>query len=373
SLERQQLPFLTREALCRTLQQRRVELLTITAPEGEPGARPLGERKLVFITARVHPGETPAQFIVHGVIDFLTGNTPRAQALRGNVVFKIVPMLNPDGVVNGNYRCSYLGFDLNRHWLEPSDWAHPEILSVKTLVAKLHEDPSVNLDFFVDIHAHSVGTNSFMYGNNVPDRRNQFVATPCSSGRIPPTSPWVEPGAKTSVAVTAPLQQQSSQSQRTSVKEGDVHPLTRTTLPISAQVAKRPPSAPASASSPPPEQFDTTSGVGDRTARGAGTEVAGKVPDPYGGVASVFPRMLATNAPDFSFARSKFDADPNKEGTGRRALGQLLSPDVLCFTLEVSFYASQRDDGVGLVPYTRGGYIDLGRALASTFFDFYGL
>lgn len=49
-----------------------------------------------------------------------------------------------------------------------------------------------------------------------------------------------------------------------------------------------------------------------------------------------------------------------KEGTGRRALGQLLSPDVLCFTLEVSFYASRRDDA-GLVPYTRAGYVDLGR------------
>lgn len=49
-----------------------------------------------------------------------------------------------------------------------------------------------------------------------------------------------------------------------------------------------------------------------------------------------------------------------KEGTGRRALGQLLSPDVLCFTLEVSFYASHRD-GVGLVPYTRSGYVELGR------------
>ena len=49
-----------------------------------------------------------------------------------------------------------------------------------------------------------------------------------------------------------------------------------------------------------------------------------------------------------------------KEGTGRRALGHLLSPDVLCFTLEVSFYASHRD-GVGLVPYTRVGYVELGR------------
>ena len=51
--------------------------------------------------------------------------------------------------MNGNYRCSYLGFDLNRHWLTPSAWAQPEILSVKTLVAQLHEDPSADLDFYV--------------------------------------------------------------------------------------------------------------------------------------------------------------------------------------------------------------------------------
>lgn len=56
---------------------------------------------------------------------------------------------SPTGVVNGNYRCSYLGFDLNRHWLAPSAWAQPEILSVKNLVTELHEDPSADLDFYV--------------------------------------------------------------------------------------------------------------------------------------------------------------------------------------------------------------------------------
>lgn len=52
SLERQDMPFFQREVLSRTLQQRRIELLTITAPEGEPGARPFRDRKWVFMSAR---------------------------------------------------------------------------------------------------------------------------------------------------------------------------------------------------------------------------------------------------------------------------------------------------------------------------------
>ncbi|GAA6079849.1 cytosolic carboxypeptidase 6, partial [Tachysurus ichikawai] len=37
-------------------------------------------------------------------IDFLVSQHPVAQVLRDHVVFKIVPMLNPDGVYLGNYR-----------------------------------------------------------------------------------------------------------------------------------------------------------------------------------------------------------------------------------------------------------------------------
>ena len=47
--------------------------------------------------------------MMKGVIEFLVSNTAEAHALRENFVFKIVPMLNPDGVINGNYRCSLAG------------------------------------------------------------------------------------------------------------------------------------------------------------------------------------------------------------------------------------------------------------------------
>lgn len=57
--------------------------------------------------------------MMQGCIDFLTGNSPEAEYLRESCVFKIVPMVNPDGVIHGNYRCSLAGCDLNRRWKNP--------------------------------------------------------------------------------------------------------------------------------------------------------------------------------------------------------------------------------------------------------------
>lgn len=39
-----------------------------------------------------------------GIIDFLVSHHPIAKVLRDHLVFKIAPMLNPDGVYLGNYR-----------------------------------------------------------------------------------------------------------------------------------------------------------------------------------------------------------------------------------------------------------------------------
>jgi murein tripeptide amidase MpaA len=39
-----------------------------------------------------------------------------AREIRKQAVFKIIPMINPDGVVFGNYRTSLSGKDLNRQF-----------------------------------------------------------------------------------------------------------------------------------------------------------------------------------------------------------------------------------------------------------------
>lgn len=52
--------------------------------------------------------------MMKGVLDYLASDSLQAVALRDKFVLKIVPMLNPDGVIVGNYRCSLAGGDLNR-------------------------------------------------------------------------------------------------------------------------------------------------------------------------------------------------------------------------------------------------------------------
>jgi murein tripeptide amidase MpaA len=40
-------------------------------------------------------------------------------------------MVNPDGVIHGNYRSNLSGSDLNRKWQNPNKFLHPEIYYLK--------------------------------------------------------------------------------------------------------------------------------------------------------------------------------------------------------------------------------------------------
>ena len=71
-------------------------------------------------------------------------------------------MLNPDGVITGNYRTSLGGYDLNRQWLNPSNKASPEIYAMKDMIRKTLECRKIEM--FVDIHGHSRQKNLFIYG-----------------------------------------------------------------------------------------------------------------------------------------------------------------------------------------------------------------
>ena len=146
--------------MCRSIAGNPVDLLIITNLESSQDA--IAERPAIVISSRVHPGESNASFIMEGIIEYLMSNDMVAQILRNMYVFKIVPMLNPDGVIVGNYRSSLGGYDLNRQWLNPSMRLSPEIYTMKDMIKKTLECRKV--DLFVDIHGHSRQKNLFIYG-----------------------------------------------------------------------------------------------------------------------------------------------------------------------------------------------------------------
>ncbi|XP_076642435.1 uncharacterized protein LOC143353191 [Halictus rubicundus] len=145
--------------LCRTLAGNGVYYLTITAPTYDEEVR---RKRGIVITARVHPGETPSSWTMKGIIDFLTGESDQAKALRERFVFKLVPMLNPDGVIVGNNRCSLSGKDLNRQYRTVMRESYPSVWHTKLMIRRLLEECGVAI--YCDLHAHSRKHNVFAYG-----------------------------------------------------------------------------------------------------------------------------------------------------------------------------------------------------------------
>uniref|UniRef100_A0AAY5K5K2 Cytosolic carboxypeptidase 1 n=1 Tax=Esox lucius TaxID=8010 RepID=A0AAY5K5K2_ESOLU len=175
--------YLRQDILCETLGGNGCPLLTITAmPESTSNDQicQFRNRPLVFLSARVHPGETNASWVMKGTLEFLMGTSPLAQSLREAYIFKIVPMLNPDGVVNGNHRCSLSGEDLNRQWQSPSPELHPTIYHTKSLLQYLTAIQRAPL-VFCDYHGHSRKKNVFMYGCSLKETvwQTNISATSC--------------------------------------------------------------------------------------------------------------------------------------------------------------------------------------------------
>ena len=73
------------------------------------------------------------------MIKWLLSDDPEADEIRDKFIVKVIPMLNPDGVIHGNYRVSLLGVDLNRRWRKPSKFMHPTVYYAKQIIKYCNE------------------------------------------------------------------------------------------------------------------------------------------------------------------------------------------------------------------------------------------
>ncbi|XP_070199558.1 cytosolic carboxypeptidase 2-like isoform X1 [Littorina saxatilis] len=146
--------------LCRTLAGNMVYVLTITSAAQNP--EDMKHKKAVVVTSRVHPGESNSSWMMKGFLDYLTGSSADAKLLRDTFIFKIVPMLNPDGVIVGNYRCSLAGRDLNRNYKTVLKDSYPSVWHTKNMIRKLVQERDIIV--YCDLHGHSRRQNVFIYG-----------------------------------------------------------------------------------------------------------------------------------------------------------------------------------------------------------------
>ncbi|WP_394757199.1 M14-type cytosolic carboxypeptidase [Rhodoferax sp.] len=134
----------TQERLGSTLDGRDMTLLQLTDAQS---ARPLAQKKKIWLIARQHPGEAMAEWFAEGFLQRLLDPAESvARVLLAQCVFYVLPNMNPDGAVRGNLRTNAAGANLNREWAAPSLERSPEVFLVRQKMQQ------VGVDLCLDAH-----------------------------------------------------------------------------------------------------------------------------------------------------------------------------------------------------------------------------
>ncbi len=86
-------------------------------------------------------------------------------------------MLNPDGVILGNYRTNFAGKDLNRQFKHTNKLLFPTVFAFKELIQDCKKKFGDKIMAFFDLHGHSIKRNVFIYGpEHATNKREYFLS-----------------------------------------------------------------------------------------------------------------------------------------------------------------------------------------------------
>ncbi|MCB2087466.1 MAG: M14 family metallopeptidase [Sphingomonadaceae bacterium] len=135
-------PLASRAELGKSAQGRSIDRLTIAA------ATPAPEQ--VVLVGRQHPPEVTGGLAMIAFVERLLEEDDLAKAYRARFTTQVVPLLNPDGVVNGHWRHATGGVDLNRDW---GPFTQPETRLMRDMLEGIEADPNAKLRLFLDFHS----------------------------------------------------------------------------------------------------------------------------------------------------------------------------------------------------------------------------
>ncbi|MBL8796979.1 MAG: peptidase M14 [Planctomycetia bacterium] len=128
------------ETLCKTAKGREVELLRLGRLDGQAKQR-------VALTCRHHSCEMMASYVLEGLIEAVLADTDDGKWLREHVEFFIVPLVDKDGVEDGDQGKNRKPYDHNRDYAGDSIYA-----SVKAIRERLPQWADGKLRFAMDMH-----------------------------------------------------------------------------------------------------------------------------------------------------------------------------------------------------------------------------
>lgn len=104
---------------------------------------------VMLVIGRQHPPETTGSEALLGFVNALAADTAQARAFRQQARVLVVPVLNPDGVVEGHWRGNLAGTDLNRDW---GPFAQPETRALRDAL-QAEVDAGRSVAFAIDFHS----------------------------------------------------------------------------------------------------------------------------------------------------------------------------------------------------------------------------
>ncbi|XP_023203139.1 cytosolic carboxypeptidase-like protein 5 isoform X3 [Xiphophorus maculatus] len=353
-----------RELLCNSLDGNRVDLLTVTNCAGmwderetrlpklfpdtnTPRPHRFPDKKVFFLSSRVHPGETPSSFVFNGFLNFiLRRDDPRAHMLRSMFVFKLIPILNPDGVVRGHYRTDSRGVNLNRQYLNPNPELHPSIYAAKALLLYHHTHNRLHT---TQPTAHCMGTLKTQPTplNNKP--ANQHQSPPLTPLEISLNQRNAEKGGSSPPPAEVSMVMEENSWSPAELGKGDQNCSADSLEKVASGTGDRADPEEEQSELVPPQEGGVAYYVdlhGHASKRGC-FMYGNNLPDENQQVENMlYPRLIAINSAHFDFlgcnfseknmyARDKRDGQ-SKEGSGRvavhKAIGVLHS-----YTLECNY------------------------------------
>jgi hypothetical protein len=129
-------PHITKSVLTKSRHGRNVDLLQI--------GKPSREAKAFLVTARHHAAETIASYVLEGFLQEAMSDRPAGEDFRKKYVLYAVPLVDKDGVEEGDQGKNRKPHDHNRDYGDKS--LYPEIQAIKDL------DEKTSFQFALDFH-----------------------------------------------------------------------------------------------------------------------------------------------------------------------------------------------------------------------------